>query len=267
MTDSTIDLVFSGSGTLFPCHIGAYTAIRKQGFVVKRVAGTSGGAVVAAAIAHGMSPEDMLSISKKLLNKKILDRQWFPWRDYGLHRADKIHKAISEILPGKMGDVAIPFGVFTVDLETGRVVFISRSEKKVPVADAVTASMSIPFFFRAREIRGMKGYHVDGGVSANFAMGVWDDIPTRRTIGVRFRFNPNPPRKPVKSIVDFTRATMGALVDNANRTHVSRKRWQNVIQIETDGDGMNFDLSSSDVQKLYNDGYESALRYLRRGIQ
>jgi NTE family protein len=264
-----IDLVFSGSGTLFPCHVGAWSQIAKR-HKVRRVAGTSGGAVVAAAMAHGMSSAKALDLSEELLRKEILDSQmtwWKPWgflNGYGMHKADKIHKALQKIFPGRMNEADLTWGVFVVDMETKRPLWInSREHGHLFTADVVAASLSIPMFFRMRRIRNLKGHFVDGGASINFGMKVWDDVPDRPTFGVRFKAG-TPKRSPIKNFLGYIVALVALLIDNANRGHVSRKRWANVIDIQSTGDGMNFDLDGDDVRNLFLEGADSADLFFRR---
>lgn len=257
-----VDKVYSGSGTLFPCHIGVWHSCQAAGVVAKRVAGTSGGAAVAAAEAHGMDPRDALELAKKLLGPSLLDRSWWPLRSYGLHGGAKIHKQLKKVFPGRMSEADLTWGVFVVDLEKGRPVWVnSKKHGHVKTADAVMASMAIPLFFKMRKIHGMKGTFVDGGASINFGMEVWDDVPSRRTVGSRFQHSDNPERKKIENIVDYTRQMMGVLVDNANHTHVSRKRWADVIQIKSAGDGMSFDVDEEWVEARFMEGVHAGDRF------
>ncbi len=269
MTD--IDLVLSGSGTLAPCHVGAVARLYEAGFCVRRVAGTSGGAIVAAAIAHKFDVDKMLNLSRRLLqNDMLLDAQatWYrPWgffNGYGINRFDVAHKAFAKEIPGRMEDASIEWGVFCVDLEVARPIFISsRRHGHVHSADAVIASSSIPVFARMREVRGMRGAFVDGGAATNFGIGVFDDEPERPTIGIRFRPKPID-RSRIRSLVGFGRSLASVLMDNANRTHISTKRYADVIEIESDGDGLDFDLSLDEVNDRFAEGYDAADAWLTR---
>jgi NTE family protein len=267
-----IDLVFSGSGTLFPCHLGALASLQRDGKKVRRVAGTSGGALVAAAVAHGMSVARAMELVEGLLKKEILDSQMVWWNPlgflngYGIHKGDKIHAALRKVFPGRMNEADLTWGCFVVDIGTKLPVWInSRAHGHLHTADVVMASMSIPLFFRMRTIRNMPGEYVDGGASINFGMSVWDDVPERRTIGVRFKAG-KPKRKKIANFVGYIGALVALLVDNANRGHVSRKRWASVINIESAGDGMNFDLDKGDIEKLFLEGSNSAGKFLHREI-
>ncbi len=61
-----IKLVSSGSGLRFYAQLGAAARLMEHGFVVEEALGTSGGAIVAAAIASGMGPTDLRQNALKL---------------------------------------------------------------------------------------------------------------------------------------------------------------------------------------------------------
>ena len=68
-----IKLVLSGSGTLYPVFVGAIKRLIKKGHQVQAICGTSGGAIVAAAIAGGMPIEDLEKLVKRLLPIDMVD--------------------------------------------------------------------------------------------------------------------------------------------------------------------------------------------------
>lgn len=252
-----IDLVLSGSGTLLPCHVGAYAALVDGGFRVRRVAGTSGGSIVAAGIAHGLDGDQMLGLAKDVLGGGLLETNWFLWRGFGLHKMTRIRSLLAANFPGRMADAKIPFCAFAVDVETQSATLLSRETfPSAPVADVCAASAAIPVFFQAQRIKTAPGLYVDGGVRANFAMAVFDDVADRRTVGVRFRHTHR--RRKVSDVRSYVGALMGTMIDSANHTYVSSKRYADVIEIDSKGDGMDFELSSDDVQALYDEGYDAA---------
>lgn len=256
-----IDLVMSGSGTLLVCHIGAYARLR-QSFNIERVAGTSGGGIVAAGIAFDWEPSRMMDLTRKFLNPKILERNWLPWNGWSLHRNKRPRKLIRESLPYRMGDAKIPFGVFVLDIETQKTVFLnSWDHPNVPLEYALMSTACIPFFFKAMRIPGIEGLFVDGGATSNFAMDVWDDS-SRPTVGVKFEGRPR--RRPVYNTVDFTRQLVGSLIDNANNTHNSSKDDTRVIQIASRGDSMAFNIDEKELKLRFSEGYHATDQYLKK---
>ena len=252
-----IDLVMSGSGTLLPCHVGAYAALVDAGYRVRRIAGTSGGSIVAAGIASGLGAEAMLGLAKDVLSGGLLETNWFLWNGFGLNKMGKIRALLAANFPGRMADTKIPFCVFAVDVETQSPVLFSRETfPSAPIADVCTASAAIPIFFQAQRVKTASGLFVDGGIRANFAMAVFDDVVDRRTVGIRFRHTHR--RRQVTDVRSYVGALMGTLIDSANHTYVSKKRWADVIEVDSKGDGMDFTLSDDEVQSLYDEGYDAA---------
>lgn len=261
-----IDLVLSGSGTLLPCHVGAVAALVSAGYDPKRFAGTSGGAIVAAALAQDMSTDEVLELCKKFLNKDLLKKNWWFFKGWGFNRHKKIEKLLSEYLKGSVLESKKPLKIVSVDMETQRTTIFSSDldlqKNHIPMATAAMGSAAIPVFFQVVRPKTVPGTLIDGGARANFALSVWDDIPARRTIGIRFRHTHR--RRPVKSTKDYLQAMIGLLVDNANHTYISKKRYVNVIDIDSKGDGMQFDLSDREVQELYDEGWRAAAAWAKK---
>ena len=259
-----VDLVLSGSGTLLPCHIGAVEylrLLRRQD--IQRVAGTSGGALVAAGIAHDMSTTEMITLCEKFFGSKMLDPQLLIFRGWGLHRGDKIFNLLQKFFPGKMKDAKIPWGVFVVDVESKQPLWISNTtHPDVLVADAVMASISIPLFFRMRKIRGLTGSFVDGGTATNFGLGVWDDVPERRTVGIRFRGEHK--KTVVRGPISYLMSLLSVLIDNANQTYISKKRYADVIEIHSRGDSLEFNLTHTDIRARRLEGWVAAREFYAR---
>lgn len=257
--DCDADLVFSGSGTLFPTHIGAWAALRTLGIQPARLGGTSGGAIVAAGIAVGRHPLDLLHETQRAFAEGLLAPA-FPPRRLGLSSNRRILGSLRRILPGKLGDTRIPLYVWATDLERCEpVCFSSIDTPNVPVADAVMASASIPLLFPAMTIGSHKRL-VDGGLVVNYAHDRFDG-PTesdmaRPTIGLRFG-DASVKTMPVETIWDEGKAIVYSWLKAANEQHLSRKHWSHTITLETAGNWLDF---SPDVQALYVAGFRSVAR-------
>ena len=58
-----LDIVLASSGTRAPCFIGAIDAILEKGYNIRRIAGFSGGAIIAAGFALGMSIDELRAMA------------------------------------------------------------------------------------------------------------------------------------------------------------------------------------------------------------
>jgi predicted acylesterase/phospholipase RssA len=258
-----IDLVFSGSGTLEPCQIGARDRLEKAGKIIKRVSGSSGGALTSLGTAFGLSPQEMMKTAfRDLSGDRLLSRNWFPLHGYGLFHIEKLRDSIRKTLPGKMRDADIPWGAWVTDVETRRPIWLSSERYgHLDAAEVVAASMCIPLWFTRAKIRSIPGQFIDGGVGAGFGMSVFDDAPHRRTIGVRFKTNHR--RRKVNSLTEYVRSIASILLENANNTYISKKHYQNVIEIRSTGDGMDFSQTRAQIKALYTEGWVAVDRWLK----
>jgi NTE family protein len=201
------DLILSGGGVKFIGLVGAIAALMDAGYSFRRTSGVSGGSVVAAIIAAASKGDQLNSEQVSELGLSVPLRKWrdaapIPvlgpaWgllRDTGLYRGDFAHDWIRSELKNlgvtTFGDLAIDDdhllaerryrAVVTVaDLTTGQLVRLPWDYRRLygldpdeqPVADAVRASMAIPFFYRPVTLTsaaGLRSTLVDGGVLSTF---------------------------------------------------------------------------------------------------
>ncbi len=172
-----ISLVLGGGGLKGFAHIGVIRALQERGIRPTLVAGTSIGALIAAAYAGGMSVDEMerraLALSKDDLFQidhlhMITKRMLAP----SLYLAGPLEALVEAIVPATtFRRLETALLVNTVDLERGtQVVWGLPGLQDVPVADAVYASCALPGFFPPRVIQGRTC--VDGGVMENLPLSI-----------------------------------------------------------------------------------------------
>ena len=142
------------------------------------VAGTSGGALVAALRAFGMSPREIAERAPRLWPERLF-RQFrlralfgllgLPggaWRPGdGLLRREQICDPLDHVFgDARIEDLQVPLVVVATDLETGEPVAIDRGR----IADAVYASLAQPPLLPAAEIGGR--LLIDGGYTESVAI-------------------------------------------------------------------------------------------------
>ncbi|HXD23611.1 MAG TPA: patatin-like phospholipase family protein [Gemmatimonadaceae bacterium] len=173
-------LVLGGGGLKGFAHIGLLRALEERGIRPALVAGSSIGALIAAAYATGMSVDDMerraLALTKKDLFRidrlhMVTKRMLSP----SLYLAGPLDALVRDIVPPvTFRALKTPLLVSTVDLERGaQMVWGLPGLMDVSVADAVYASCALPGFFPPRVIDGRTC--ADGGVMDNLP----DEIAVR----------------------------------------------------------------------------------------
>lgn len=310
-----LDLVLEGGGVKGIGLVGAVTTLCGAGYAdVQRVAGTSAGAIVAAFVAAGMSPQRMEEVMRGLDYREfedsgLLPRLGLPGKALevllygGSYRTDYMHRWIAGQLqacgirtwgdlkytdPG--ADATLPeqqryrLVVIVSDLTRGRMLRLPWDYRelcdldpdRIPVADAVVASASIPFFFRAQTLTcgpaqgKQKLTLTDGGSLSCYPIDIFDrtdGAPSRwPTLGVKLsaRRTPAAEWRPVTTPVQMFRrlfATMSSAHDNL---HVDQPAvQQRTIFIDTTGiSAIDFDLSATARDRLFTNGQESAARFL-----
>ncbi len=167
-----IALVLGGGGLKGFAHIGVLQALAEAGVRPSLYAGTSIGALMAAASAAGMSTESMKEHAIKLQRRDL-----FRFNRVGmlleLRRVASIYageplRALCEanVRPGTFDDLPVPVLVNTVDIRTGtQFVWGLPGLRHVPVVDAVYASCALPGFFPPGNVDGR--ICIDGGTVDN----------------------------------------------------------------------------------------------------
>jgi NTE family protein len=313
------DLVLSGGGVKGIGLAGAVVALMEAGYSVPRVSGTSAGSIVGAILAaaqqcNQLTPDQVRELAMNLPYLKFLDAEplthipvvgaaWDLLSGNGLYKGDFAHQWISNEL-AKLGvttfsDLALSdpdlppeqrykLVVTVADVTLGQLVRLPWDYRRLynldpdeqPVADAVRASMSIPFFFRTAKLTsdaGLTSTLVDGGVLSNFPLDSFDrpDCTTPRwpTFGVTLL--PNLPQDNAKvipalgpldyfggpNLLEDLITTMIVGRDQAYLDHpwVSAR----VIRVDsTDVSFLDFHISTKQKEALFQRGYSAAEAFL-----
>ena len=153
-------------------HIGVLRALEEAGIRPAVYAGTSIGALIAAAAVSGMSADELAQRAESLRRRDLfrinhlgmlMERMHSP----AIYLGEPLRNVVDEVVPpGAFADLRTPLLVNTVDLErASRVVWGLPGLRDVPVRDAVYASCALPGFFPPAIVGGRPC--VDGGVIDN----------------------------------------------------------------------------------------------------
>lgn len=167
-----IGLALSGGALKASAHVGILNALHRLGIQPDCIAGTSAGAFVAAAYAHGLREPEFEHMLRSFPGRKLLDygfpvasslwsllsTRWMPHGRHrmpplasGLLRGRRLRNYVTNVIGRRQ--VEMPFYVIATDLLTGRPVTFSNDTQAQDagiaypigeIAEAVVASCSLP---------------------------------------------------------------------------------------------------------------------------
>lgn len=314
------DLVLSGGGVKGVGLVGAVVGLLDAGYEPQRISGTSAGSIVGAVVAAaaqtgGVTGSQVKDLALQLDYRKFLDPgpvERVPLlgpslallRGSGIYRGDYAHEWVRSQLAGlgvtTFADLAIDddelppeqryrLVVTVTDVTTGQLVRLPWDYRRVygldpdeqSVADAVRASMSIPFFFRPVSLTsaaGLTSTLVDGGLLSNFPIDSLDRTDGRKprwpSFGVTLLPNLPDGNDKVIPALAALRLLGGAphlLGDVITTTLVGRDQaylnqpWvaARAIRVDaTDVGFLDFDITGNEVEAQYLKGLAAAERFL-----
>jgi len=311
--------VLSGGGVKGIGLVGAVVALLEAGYSAQRVSGTSAGSIVgavvaAAAMGEKLSPEEVKELALQLDYEKftdpgpverlpVLGPSFAVLRGSGIYKGDYAHDWIRSQLNNlgvrTFGDLAIrddslpaeqryKLVVTVADVTTGQLVRLPWDYRRVygldpdeqPVADAVRASMSIPFFFRPVTLTGSTGLTstlVDGGILSNFPIDSLDRTDGRKPRWPSFGVTvlpklPEGNDKVIPALAPIRlfgpphllESVITTVLVGRDQAYLSQP-WVNARTIRVDSTEvgfLDFDISDNEIEALYAKGYAAAEKFL-----
>jgi len=152
-----ITLALGGGGAKGNAHIGVLRRLEREGFIIRAVAGTSFGGIVAALYAAGLSPDEIEARFCMVDQSKLYGRM--PGENPALLGLAGARKFLEEVLGGRtFADLKIPCALTAVDVDAAQEVILREGL----VVDAVLATIALPGIFPPHSLGGRR--LVDGGV-------------------------------------------------------------------------------------------------------
>ncbi|NEE03419.1 patatin-like phospholipase family protein [Phytoactinopolyspora halotolerans] len=304
------DLVLEGGGVKGIALVGAISELEERGYRFHRVAGTSAGAIVGSLVAAGVGAGRLREIMQELDYRRfrdgnLLTRLGIPGQVLSILTTSGIYRG--EYARGWLGDLLAEHEVRTfADLrgddpgtslppeEDFRLVVmasdVSQGELRrlpweydrygmkaddVEVADAVRASMSIPYYFRAAKLRDRQlntdSWLVDGGMLSNFPVAVFDrrDDRTPRwpTFGIKLSVRADAAlgqRHRITGTLSMSKAMLDTMTGFYDRIHLeradvlARTMFIDTMKVKA----TDFDLDRSTQQQLFDNGRRAAESFL-----
>lgn len=312
------DLVLEGGGVKGIGLAGAVAAVTDAGYEPQRVSGTSAGALVGAIVAAGARGDRIGEITRRLDFRAVADRRGLGrvplvgpglalLTGAGLYRGDYLLDWIAAELAAlgvrtwsdlRVDDPGLPpeqryrLVVTCSDLTLGQLVRFPWDYGDVygldaddqPVAEAVRASMAIPFLFEPTTLRhgtGLSSTLVDGGLLSNFPIDSLDRTdgaaPAWPTFGITITTAPKPgigdrvalfharmfewPQPTALRLLEQLLTTMVVGRDQAylNRPWVAAR----TIHVDAGGIGLlDFGISRERSDALFRRGHDAAAAFL-----
>jgi len=310
------DIVLEGGGVKGIALVGALSVLMDTGYSFPRVAGTSAGAIVGALLASGMSSAEMRTLMADTDYRRFQDMSRLDSLPGGkllsLLLDDGIYEGeyLTSWMDDALGDVetfeqlALPHDpdsslppeqryrlvVNVSDVSLGRLVRFPWDYDRVygldpgsqRIADAVRASMSIPFFFEPARLeyerfrdgrtRSTHSVLVDGGMLSNFPVDIFDRRDGRRprwpTFGIKLSSRPaaiaDSFPKDVDGPLELTKAMIGTMTSFRDAMHIDTPSVQaRTIFVDTMGvKATDFDIDASTQAALFDNGVAAARKFL-----
>ncbi|MGB7806343.1 MAG: patatin-like phospholipase family protein [Actinomycetota bacterium] len=307
------DLVLEGGGVKGIGLVGAFSTLVDHDYTFHRIAGTSAGAIVGALIAAGMPPEDLQRVMRSVdyghfQDEGFVDHLGLVGKGISILFEKGIYEGryLVEWLDGILMDLgARTFGdlriedpnsslpterayklvIMASDVTRGRLVRLPWDYPRYGldpdeqlVADAVRASMSIPFFYEPQRFYGrdeqgerVRSFMVDGGMLSNFPIEVFDRTdgkqPRWPTFGIKLSAKPSVPqlqRFEVNGALGLAKAMVGTMTNFHDQMHIddpsvlARTMFVDTQHVKA----TDFDIDEPSQDMLFTNGERGAGKFL-----
>jgi NTE family protein len=220
----------SGGGAKAAAHLGALKALAEHGLAPAHFVATSMGAVIAAAVAAGVTYDQALEQLRALRRRDLggLSPQAL-LGVYGasLFRLEPLRRLIERVVPvRRFADLKVPLTVTTVDLETGALVLLGAAGHDVPLVDALTATCALPIYFPPVALVGRR--LADGGLREVLPLETATRFAPELVFAVHVgpSFDERPPERPAPLPLLVRRHGQAQRILMAAQTDAALARWR-----------------------------------------
>jgi NTE family protein len=275
--NKTVDtLSFAGGGVKGVVYAGVAQSLLDYGYwsKIRRVCGTSAGAMVSLLIACGYEVDEIKSFLFDLDFSKMEDDSWFVFRDtirlftnYSYMKGKELRKLLQKVVKDKTGDSetslldlyrrsGIEFTAVSVNINTRKLCCLNKdTQPTMPAYLATLASSSIPFIFPPVEWEG--DLYVDGAAMCNFPV---DYYHGDGVLGFQLKDESERHRKEVTGILSFTKCVFNSVM-SSNGDDMSHA---NIVEVDVGTvSSLDFSMDMDTKKWLYNSGKQACDAYLQ----
>ena len=287
------DLVCKGGGVKGIALVGALLYFEEYGYIWKKVAGTSVGAIVASLVAVGYTAKEIYDIMLKIDYREFADKntlQSIPligppislFYSKGIHAGAYVERFLSEKFEQKgkkyFKDIyengESKLKVIASDVTRHKLIVLpddlveyNINPMEFEIAKAVRMSLSIPFFFEPVILnkKGNPSYIVDGGLFSNFPIWIFDvsDRPRWPTFGLNLYNNVQNSNSNPHGLISYLMDVIETSLSTSEEIYFKDCDCVRIVNIPTLGiSTINFDITKEEMTSLFNSGYNSAKSFL-----
>jgi NTE family protein len=196
-------IYFSGGGICAMAHVGALIELSKHVplHAIKEWMGVSAGSLVAMCLCIGFTLDELLEFCVRFDFTHIKEMDSVPgWiLHFGMDTGERLHRLIQACLHVKglsseftfqecLTQCGVSLRIVATDInDAAPVIFSPTTTPHYCIADAVRASMSVPYYFQPFICPESGHYLMDGGVISNHPLFVLPDEEHRRTLSILIR--------------------------------------------------------------------------------
>lgn len=239
LNEKQITLTLSGGGIRTAASLGVIKYLEENNYQIKKISGTSGGAIIALLYAYGFSIKE---IEEFFFTVNKWDLFTFKFRFSSILSLNKIEKKLRAFIKDK--ELQIPLEICVTNIQTGK----AEYHKKNDLIKSTIASCSLLPYFPSIEINGK--HYVDGGYS--------DNLPNKNFYKMQYpnisvNVNNLPQKFSLKKDI-LHRRSLFILTQSAMRR--AKKRADFFINIDSISEVKLFDFKSFDF--VLEEGYKKA---------
>jgi NTE family protein len=265
--------IFAGGGTRLTAHVGVLRALEELGVDMTHLVATSGGSIVAALYAAGLSVERLKELAFTADFRRFRGFSMFSLlRRGGLCSGTAFEAWLDGLLDGQtFAQLPKDLHIIATDVRYGQPVVFDRIETPdVKVSRAVRCSMGVPLVFTFQEYRGY--LLVDGSILSDDALyrdWAGDGTPV---CCFRMRNNKDNPSEPLPLrpwwlLADYANMLIRTFLLTLSREFVNDQYWHKTVVIDTGNlSPLSFSMSEKQKAYLYKQGYEATLTFLPRKL-